>query len=156
LNTARFKQFIFLFLLLSVLTGLILSYTLFNTIESAKQCKIDLQQKCVLSSNEQQVSVQFMQAIELEEALQLRIEVAKDTEIIQMWVQGVNMYMGQHAVLTESVYVENNHKVYDSLLFLGACSETKMRWQLVIQTQKAQQDTEYWFYNFTTDRNKIG
>ena len=51
-----------------------------------------------------------------------------------MWVQGINMYMGKSAVLTDSIYLEDGKKVYNARLFLGACSEPLMRWQLIIQT----------------------
>lgn len=134
--------------------GMFLNYTDYPTIEPTKQCKIDLTQECIVFDNEQQVSVRFLQEIEVEEEMLFVITVPKDTKIKQMWVQGINMYMGKNAVITDSVYVEGVKKIYNSRLLLGSCSEPAMRWQLVIQTTNDSQMEMSWFFNFSTDRNK--
>ena len=77
-----------------------------------------------------------------------------DTKIKQMWVQGINMYMGKNAVIVDSVYAKEMKKVYNAHLFLGACSEPKMRWQLIVQTTDNDEIVKSWFFNFSTDRNK--
>ena len=71
-----------------------------------------------------------------------------------MWVQGINMYMGKNAVLADSTYAKEAKKVYNARLFLGACSEPAMRWQLIIQTTDNNELEQSWFFNFSTDRNK--
>ena len=73
-----------------------------------------------------------------------------------MWVQGINMYMGKNAVLTDSIYAENGKKVYNARLFLGSCSELFMRWQLIIQTETDAQLEQSWFFNFSSDRSSSG
>ena len=141
-------------LVLTAAIGLFLNYTYSPSLKLTKQCNIDLTQECVVFSNEQQISVRFLQEIEVEEELLLTITVAKNTNIKAMWVQGINMYMGKSAVLTDSVYAQENQKVYNARLFLGSCSEPEMRWQLIIQTEDDAQQEHSWFFNFSTDRNK--
>lgn len=134
-----------------VFLGLVLNYTLINQGDTSKQCKIDLQQECILSNDDLQVSVQFLQAIEVEEELKLQIKIPEDAKVVQMWVQGVNMYMGKHAVLTDAIFAQNGFKLYQASLFLGACSESKMKWQLIIQTENSEEAKESWFFNFDTN-----
>lgn len=136
-----------------VIVGLVLSYSKPNNSDSSKQCHIDLGQECVLFHNNQEVSVQFLQAIEVEEELKLKISVPKQFKIVNMWVQGVNMFMGKHSIFTDAVSLELGQRVYSAHLFLGSCSEPKMKWQLIIQTQNSQKLVESWFFNFNTDRN---
>lgn len=141
-------------LLLTAAFGMYLNYADPPIIGSGKQCKIDLTQECIVIENEQQVSVRFLQEIEIEEENLLVIKVHKDIRIKQMWVQGINMYMGKNAVIIDSVYVQSTKKVYNSRLLLGSCSEPAMRWQLVIQTTDDSQSEMSWFFNFSTNRNK--
>lgn len=154
MNPTFFTRILLPLLVFSAAVGIYLNYTDSPAIKTTKQCNIDLTQECVVFDNNQQISVQFKQEIEVEEELLLTITVPKDTEISQMWVQGINMYMGKSAVLTDSVYVENNKKIYNAFLFLGSCSEPEMRWQLIIQTTDGKQTELSWFFNFSTDRNK--
>lgn len=123
---------------------------------STKQCAIKKTDVCHLLSDDRQVSVQFEQPIEIEEELLLTIALPADVKIQSMWVQGVNMYMGKTAVLVDSSYQQKNNIVHQARLFLGACSEPKMKWQLVIKTIDDKKLEQSWFYNFTTDRNKKG
>ena len=98
--------------------------------------------------------MQFLQEIKVEEELLLTITVPNNTKIKQMWVQGINMYMGKSAVISDSIYAEEGKKIYKARLYLGSCSEPAMRWQLVIQTEDDTQLEQSWFFNFSTDRNK--
>lgn len=141
-------------LVFTAAVGVFLNYTDSLPVKSTKQCNIDLTQECFVFDNNQQISVQFLQQIEIEEELQLTVKVPISTNITQMWVQGVNMYMGKSAVLTDSVFVEAGQRVYNARLFLGACSEPAMRWQLIIQTIDDTSSEKSWFFNFSTDRNK--
>lgn len=154
MNPTFFTRILLPLLVFAAAIGIFLNYTDSLSIKSTKQCNIDLTQECVVFSNNQQISVQFLQEIELEEELALKITIPNSTKIKQMWVQGVNMYMGKSAVLTDSIYVEETKKVYNGHLFLGACSEPLMRWQLIIQTEDNTQVEQSWFFNFSTDRNK--
>ncbi len=141
-------------LVFAAVVGVLINYTDSPSIKSIKQCNIDLTQECVVFDNGQQISVRFLQEIELEEESLLTITVPKNTKIKKMWVQGINMYMGRNAVLTDSIYAEEGEQIYNARLFLGACSEPAMRWQLIIQTTDDNQAEQSWFFNFSTDRNR--
>ena len=114
----------------------------------------DLTQECIVFDQDQQISVQFLQEIEVEEKISLTITTKTDAKIKKMWVQGVNMYMGKNAVLVDSMYAKEMKKVYNAHLFLGSCSEPEMRWQLIVQTTDNNELEQSWFFNFSTDRNK--
>jgi hypothetical protein len=134
--------------------GMFLNYTDSPPIKPTKQCNLDLTQECVVFDANQQITVRFLQEIEVEEELLLTITVPKNTKIQKMWVQGINMYMGKSAVLADSIYAEDDKKVYKARFFLGSCSEPAMKWQLIIQTEDDLQSKQSWFFNFSTDRNK--
>ncbi|MFQ3189705.1 MAG: hypothetical protein ACI936_000830 [Paraglaciecola sp.] len=154
LNSTFFAKIILPFLVFAVMVGSFLNYTDSSDREETKQCNIDLTQECVVLDNGQQISVRFLQKIEVEEELLLTITVPNNTKIEKMWVQGINMYMGKNAVLSDSVYVIEEKKVYNGRLFLGSCSEPLMRWQLVIKTINNDELEQSWFFNFSTNRNK--
>ena len=154
MNPTFFARILLPLLVFAAVIGVFLNYTDSPSIKSTKQCNIDLTQECVVFNNGQEISVHFLQEIEVEEELLLKITVPNNTKIKRMWVQGINMYMGQNAVLTDSVYAEETKKVYNARLFLGSCSEPVMRWQLIIQTENDMEAEQSWFFNFMTDRNK--
>jgi hypothetical protein len=154
LNPTFFARISLPLLVFAAVVGMFLNYTDSSNIKETKQCNIDLTQECVVFDNGQQISVRFLQRIDVEEELLLTITVPNNTKIKQMWVQGVNMYMGKNAVLSDSVYVKEEQKVYNARLFLGSCSEPLMRWQLIIQTISNDELEHSWFFNFSTDRNK--
>lgn len=154
MNPTFFAKILLPLLVFAAAVGVSLNYTDSQPRESTKQCNIELTQECVVFDNYQQISVRFLQQARVEEELLLTITVPENTHIQKMWVQGINMYMGKSAVLSDSVYVEDGKKVYNARLFLGACSEPKMRWQLIIQTSEDKQTVRSWFFNFSTDRNK--
>jgi hypothetical protein len=153
-NPTFFAKIILPLLVFTAAVGLFLNYTDSSPIKTTKQCNIDLTQECVVFDKNKQISVQFLQVIELEEELALTVTVPNNTNITQMWVQGINMYMGKNAVIVDSVYAKKQQKVYNARLFLGSCSEPLMRWQLIIQTSDESQSEQSWFFNFATDRNK--
>jgi hypothetical protein len=154
LNPIYFTRILFALLIFTAAVGMFLNYTDPQSIKPTKQCNIDLTQECVVFNHEQKISVRFLQEIEVEEELSLTITVPDNTNVKKMWVQGINMYMGKSAVLTDYIYADEGEKVYNARLFLGSCSEPAMRWQLVIQTIDYNQSEQSWFFNFSTDRNK--
>ena len=153
-----FTKILIPFVIFAVLVGIFLNYTDSSKAKLSKQCNLDLKQECEVFSSNQQVSVQFLQTIELEEELFFIVKVPKDLQINKLWVQGINMYMGKNIPQIDSTYIEDDKKIYKVRLFLGACSEPLMKWQLVIQTsqtnQSVSEETSSWFFNFSTDRNK--
>lgn len=152
MNSTFFAKILLILLVITAGVGLFLNYTDSSPIKPTKQCNIDLTQECIVFNRGQQISVKFQQEIALEEELLLTITVSNGSKIKRMWVQGINMYMGKSAVLTDSVYIQDGKKFYNARLFLGACSEPKMRWQLIIQTIDDTQAEQSWFFNFSTRR----
>jgi hypothetical protein len=154
LNPNLFTKILFAFLVFTAATGLFINYNDPQPIKPSKQCNIDLTQECVVFDNGLQVSVRFLQKVEVEEEILVTVRIPNNSNVKKMWVQGINMYMGKSAVLTDSIYVDDGEKVYKARLFLGACSEALMRWQLIIQTEDDNGSEQSWFFNFSTDRNK--
>lgn len=142
------------FLICVVAVGIFLSYADPTDTESKKQCNINKTQECSVFDNGQQISIQFLSEIEVEEEITMTIKLPKNTKIEAMWVQGVNMYMGKNAIITDSIYEQGTKKVYNARLFLGSCSEPAMKWQMIIQTSINDELKKSWFFNFSTDRNK--
>jgi hypothetical protein len=142
------------FLICAVAVGIFLSYADPTDTESKKQCNINKTQECSVFDNGQQVSIQFLNEIEVEEEIIMTIELPENAKIEAMWVQGVNMYMGKNAVVIDGVYEQGTKKVYNARLFLGSCSEPAMKWQMIIQTSINDELKKSWFFNFSTDRNK--
>ena len=149
-----FARILLPLLVFAAAVGIYINYIDSPLKKSKKQCNIDLTQECIVNDQGQQISVQFLQNIEVEEEISLTVTVPNNTRIKQMWVQGINMYMGKNAVVVDSVYAKDMKKVYNAHLFLGACSEPKMRWQLIVQTTDNDEIVKSWFFNFSTDRNK--
>jgi hypothetical protein len=149
-----FSRILLPLLVFATAVGIYLNYIDFPLKNSVKQCNIDLTQECIVFDQGQQISVQFLQEIEVEEEISFTITTTTDTKIKNMWVQGVNMYMGKNAVIVESVYAKEMKKVYKAHLFLGSCSEPEMRWQLIVRTTDNNEFEQSWFFNFSTDRNK--
>ena len=149
-----FARILLPLLVFAAAVGIYINYIDSPLKKSKKQCNIDLTQECIVNDQGQQISVQFLQNIEVEEEISLTVTVPNNTRIKQMWVQGINMYMGKNAVVVDSVYAKDMKKVYNAHLFLGSCSEPAMRWQLIIQTTDNNELEQSWFFNFSTDRNK--
>jgi hypothetical protein len=154
LKTTFFARISIPLLVCAVVLGVFFNYTGPQNINSKKQCTIELTQKCVVFDNGQQISVQFLQEMELEEEILINIIIPKNSTIKNMWVQGINMYMGKTAIITDNTYVQDTQKVYNARLFLGACSEPAMKWQMIIQTSTNNELMQSWFFNFSTNRNK--
>ncbi|MGS2720109.1 hypothetical protein [Paraglaciecola aestuariivivens] len=150
MNRSLFNPFLLFLLIILVLIGLVLSSNQISPQQTNRQCTLISQQKCQLIVDEQKLSAQFLQPVALEEELNLKISLPTNTEIQAMWVQGINMYMGKHQLFTQSSYIENDQMVHLVQLFLGACSEPNMKWQLVIQTKQGTKPLESWFFNFET------
>ncbi|MFT5841031.1 MAG: hypothetical protein ACI9UT_003545 [Flavobacteriales bacterium] len=155
MNPTFFSRILLPLVVFAAAIGLFLNYTDSPPMRPTKQCNIDLTQECVVFDDVQRISVRFLQEIEVEEELLFTITVPNNTNVKKMWVQGINMYMGKSAALTDSIYADEGKKVYNSRLFLGSCSEPAMRWQLIIQTTDEKQAEQSWFFNFSTNRNKI-
>ncbi|MEO9945385.1 MAG: hypothetical protein ABJH28_12100 [Paraglaciecola sp.] len=136
-----------------VVIGFLFSQSNNFGLKTNTQCNLDNKTQCELNTQSEVVSVKFLQTIQLEEELKLTITLSDSLKIKQIWVQGINMYMGKTAVILENVTHISSSFTYDGLLFLGACSEPDMKWQLIIQTENTEKVTQSWFFNFETHRH---
>lgn len=98
------------------------------------------------------VELTFLQNIELEEELKLEFTLPTSLKLVGTWVQGINMYMGKTALIIDSSQNRGLQEVYQASLFLGACSEPNMKWQLVLQGQNSSGEKQSFFFNFSTER----
>lgn len=135
---------------------LLISFALYfkdpaSPISGGRQCELDDSLLCRftdLNNNAQEVIVMFANKVQVEEQNDLKLTLPDDVELQDIWIQGVNMYMGKVAVLKQSSIQTNVHNLQ---FFLGSCSEQNMRWQMVIVIKKASvQQPETYFINFKT------
>ncbi|MEI8648695.1 hypothetical protein P4S73_13660 [Paraglaciecola sp. Hal342] len=68
----------------------------------------------------------------MEEELQIELIYPSQYDLQQSYIQGINMYMGQTALLNTSIESDAERIVSKNTFSLGACSERNMRWQLVL------------------------
>ncbi|MEP2652259.1 MAG: hypothetical protein ABJH06_09695 [Paraglaciecola sp.] len=148
-----FNQTLIIIAIILVVIGFLFSLNTTLGPNETVQCNLTKQQKCELVNNAEFITVEFLQDIELEEELNLHILTSPTLKIKKMWVQGVNMYMGKTAVLIDNVKETSFQKSYQGVLFLGACSEPNMKWQLIILTESQDKGEQSWFFNFDTSRN---
>ena len=124
-----------------------------------KQCKLEQRLICHFEfSNDQtqQVIVKFADKVQVEEQNLLHLTLPTDYILDKAWVQGVNMYMGQVAVFSDSAasQTSDNSRQQALQFFLGACSEPDMRWQMVLVIKKvSSQKLETFFVNFSTEQS---
>ena len=123
-----------------------------KTVTNSRQCQLDDELNCVFNLDDsQQVIVKFAANVQVEEQNQVNIVVPQGYNLVRAWVQGVNMYMGQTALMVEKVSPAAQGNAYLLSFFLGSCSEAHMRWQLVIELQNdAGEDVDRLFVNFAT------
>lgn len=156
MKSTFFAKILLPLLVCAVALGIFFNYTNPYHMDPSKQCNIELTQECIVFDKGQQISVQFSQKIEVEEEILLTITVPENTKIKNMWVQGINMYMGKSAIIIDNIYAQDIKKVYNARLFLGSCSEPAMKWQMIVQTSTDFGLKQSWFFNFFTDRDKKG
>lgn len=117
------------------------------------QCPIEGSDACVIQQHTQRFVAQFSSPPEVEEELSLVLTYPDSYALAEAWVQGVNMYMGRSAVLLDANRRQNGKIISQGVLFLGACSEKNMKWQLVtIFVKNTSGQKLKLFYNFETQR----
>lgn len=81
------------------------------------------------SQNHSSISVSFSyEPARIEEMMQVKISSLGDEIVEEVWVEGINMYMGRIPVV--AIKADN---IWVGEFFLGSCSEPKMQWQLVVK-----------------------
>lgn len=139
----------------------VLGYSIFitdfkqTTLTTNKQCQLNELLSChfnVSELNNEQVIVNFSEKVQLEEQNPLTLTLPENLILSNIWVQGVNMYMGKTAVIEQHNQIQKNDNIYNLMFFIGSCSEPHMRWQLIIElNNKVTHKTERYFVNFSTD-----
>lgn len=149
-NPSFFNRILVSLLVFSSLVGVFLYFNQALMNNSANQCVIGESNFCSIKNDKQDLSIRFLQNIELEEEISLEITINKELTFDKAWVQGVNMYMGKTPIIIESQETQGMYKIHTGVLFLGACSEPKMRWQLIVQTKDSRNQVNSHFFNFKT------
>lgn len=121
----------------------------------SKQCQLNDKLICQFNLTEhsnEKVLVNFSTKVLVEEQNAVQLLLPENWNLNQVWIQGVNMYMGKIAVLEQTERnqpINNSHSLW---FFIGSCSEPHMRWQLIIELENRESlKTERFFVNFSTD-----
>jgi hypothetical protein len=121
---------------------------------SARQCQLTESLSCrfaLANSDNEQVIVNFSANVQVEEQNALQLILPERFRITDIWIQGVNMYMGKVAVISQTKYSQHMQNDQEFMFFIGACSEPNMRWQLIIELEnRTSHKTERFFVNFNT------
>lgn len=87
----------------------------------------------------------------IEEEINAKLFLSSDWILNKGWVEGVNMYMGKTPLLIQEK--ENKSAYFDTIFFLGSCSEPDMHWRMVTEWEhKTSGQTVTTFYDFYTSR----
>ncbi|GGZ62180.1 hypothetical protein GCM10011274_20170 [Paraglaciecola chathamensis] len=135
---------------------LLLSFVYLNSIDNVNtqhgaQCELIETQTCVATLDGREFAGRLLQNPQVEEELQIELIYPSQYDLQQSYIQGINMYMGQTALLNTSMETDAERIVSKNTFFLGACSERNMRWQLVLLfVNAASGDEKRVFFNFET------
>jgi hypothetical protein len=144
------------FLPIFVVAALLLFAYLINRpdpgLNSGVQCQLVGADECVLIVEQQEFVAQMLQPAEVEEELRVKLLFPAVYRLEKSWIQGINMYMGRTALIPQTSHSDAEVSISELTFFLGACSENKMQWQLVlIYLNPVSGEQRKLFYNFSTD-----
>ena len=121
----------------------------------SKQCQLNDTLICQFNLTEysnEKVLVNFSTKVLVEEQNTVQLLLPETWNLKQIWIQGVNMYMGKIAVLEQTELSQPTNNTHSLWFFIGSCSEPHMRWQLIIELENRETlKTERFFVNFATD-----
>lgn len=81
------------------------------------------------SQNHSSISISFShEPARIEKMMQVKISYLSNKIVEEVWVEGINMYMGRIPVVAVKA-----DDIWLGEFFLGSCSEPKMQWQLVVK-----------------------
>lgn len=81
-----------------------------------------------------------------EHPVKINLTTSSPVIIESAWIEGVNMFMGRIPITLTS----DNAVNWQSTFFVGACSEPKMQWQLIIKTRDQQSKPLFKRFIFST------
>jgi hypothetical protein len=121
----------------------------------SKQCQLNENLRCQFNLTEyrnEKFLVNFSTKVLVEEQNTVQLLHPENWNLKQVWIQGVNMYMGKIAVLEKTELNQPANNTHSLWFFIGSCSEPHMRWQLIIELENRESlKTERFFVNFSTD-----
>ncbi|WP_339770402.1 hypothetical protein [uncultured Paraglaciecola sp.] len=119
--------------------------------QKGTQCQLFETQTCVVSIQGLDFSGRLLRTAEVEEEINIELAYPSQYTLQQSYIQGINMYMGQTALINTASSAEDGVTTAQYLFFLGACSERDMRWQIVLLfVNPATLDEKRLFFNFDT------
>lgn len=93
-------------------------------------------QKCTILVAEGPFQVQIIDQLVVEELIGVQISLPSSLKIEQIYIEGINMYMGKSQVQQLSVNshaMNSTQHLWNGEFFLGSCSLETMHWQMVIE-----------------------
>ncbi|WJG07610.1 hypothetical protein [Aliiglaciecola sp. LCG003] len=97
------------------------------------------QKQCDILVDGSVVTVVFADfPIEIEESLALTISHDRKYAFEKAWLEGTNMFMGRTPLFVSNSQQQVKDVTHQAELFIGACSEPRMRWKLVIELYDVQ------------------
>lgn len=115
---------LFIFLIITVASGIY--YKNVNEEQSSEEeCDISAQM-CTYADNNGKISINFLTKIAVEEEILLEIDLPRNVQLTEAWVEGVNMFMGKTPIIFENGRY---------LTFLGSCNLQEMKWRLFIKVR---------------------
>ena len=99
-----------------------------DNIASVNACTIQ-NNSCEFTIDQQKFDVNFAQTPISEEEIRFTIRSHVDFELIDAWIEGINMYMGKSPVIVENAQPTR----IDALFFLGSCNLKTMEWQMTLR-----------------------
>jgi hypothetical protein len=91
--------------------------------------------------------INFLQAPIIEEELFIDFDISQGNQIVNVWIEGANMYMGKTPVIFEN---KSDIKVNRGVTFLGSCTQLDMQWQLFIEVKNKAEQIEIYSASFST------
>lgn len=142
------KQIFFFFVALVVLTASIfganylLGINQFNNGYAnlaAHECQL-ISTHCNVKIGDTDIKISVSAAPQIEEMTDLTISLVKPEQVEQVWVEGVNMYMGIIPVPKNAASPgQEASSEWQGWFSLGSCTEPNMQWRLAIKLKDQQQ-----------------
>jgi hypothetical protein len=111
-------------------------------------CTFD-QGHCQIHSDKGSIRFEsFPESMAIEEEINVKITFPNELKLKQVFITGVNMYMGKTRVLFD----EQDIGVAQGVFFLGSCSEPNMRWQMTLELEDYAGVVSRYYGNFATFR----
>jgi hypothetical protein len=120
---------LFIFTVLCVTVFGLYQKSVTNSLKENDACDIT-ENSCETLVFKNILRVNFEQKPVAEEELFLTLHVGAGLSINNMWIEGVNMYMGKTPVLFEN---ESNSEL--AVTFLGSCNLQEMQWILNVEVK---------------------